>query len=255
MIRKLLFLLAFLVSLPVFGQKVLTNNGVGLTNNGVVLTVPNNPDDFAGLEFWFDGKDASTFSLNGNKVIQWDDKSGNGRHVSNAVDVTRPTWNAVTGRVTFTAANSTFLQSAAFASALSQPNTIFVVYKITGNLADSEIIFDGVTGVGRNVFWIHGGDFRIYGGATLIDGATNANDNIHVACFNGVSSEYWINGVSVLAGNVGADPLDGITLGTLNSFGMQFADAELMEVFGYNRVMTTSERQSLELYVTDKWGL
>lgn len=47
--KKLLFLLAFLVSLPVFGQKVLINNGVVLTNNGVVLTVPGFSDEYQAI--------------------------------------------------------------------------------------------------------------------------------------------------------------------------------------------------------------
>ena len=82
-------------------------------------------------EVWLDGKDATTFTLDGTSVDQWADKSGFGRDVSNGnADTTRPTYDSATGRVTFTAANSTFLQSAAFGAALVQPNTIFVVYKI-----------------------------------------------------------------------------------------------------------------------------
>ena len=33
---------------------------------------------------WLDGADASTITLNGSTVSQWNDKSGNGRHVSQA---------------------------------------------------------------------------------------------------------------------------------------------------------------------------
>ena len=69
---------------------------------------------------------SSEYWINGVSVI-----SGNARHVLNGnADATRPTYDINTGRVTFISANSTFLQSAAFGSALSQPNTIFIVYKI-----------------------------------------------------------------------------------------------------------------------------
>ena len=37
---------------------------------------------------WLDGQDASTFTLNDNKVIQWDDKGVLGADVSNDVAVT-----------------------------------------------------------------------------------------------------------------------------------------------------------------------
>ena len=96
------------------------------------------------LSVWLDGKDASSFTLDGTSVDNWADKSGNGNHVLNGnADATRPTYDINTGKVTFIAANSTFLQSAAFASALSQPNTVFIVYKYTGNIADYKRIFDG----------------------------------------------------------------------------------------------------------------
>jgi hypothetical protein len=79
-------------------------------------------------QVWLDGNDADTFTLDGTSVDQWDDKSGFGRDVSNGnADTTRPTYDSATGRVTFTAANSTFLQSAAFN--LTQPVTVFIVVK------------------------------------------------------------------------------------------------------------------------------
>lgn len=251
--RKLIFLLAFLFSLPVFGQvKVLTNNGVVLTNNGVVLTTGMTPDGITGLEFWYDGKDASTFSLNVNKVIQWDDKSGNARHIPNAVDANRPTWSSVTGRVTFVAASSTYLQSAAFGP-LTQPNTIFIVAKITGGLGDTEAIFDGITD--PVAFYMLSNSFRINAGTDIQGSATDANDNIHVGEFNGASSKYYINGVLEASGNAGASTLQGVTLGSDRTTSSLNSDAEIMEVFGYNKVLSTSDRQALEAYLTSKWGL
>ena len=40
---------------------------------------------------WLDAGDPSTIMLNGSKVIQWSDKSGNGRHVTQGTDSLRPT--------------------------------------------------------------------------------------------------------------------------------------------------------------------
>lgn len=48
----------------------------------------------ASLSLWLDAEDASTITLNGNTVSQWDDKSGNGRHASQAVAATQPTYTA-----------------------------------------------------------------------------------------------------------------------------------------------------------------
>lgn len=48
---------------------------------------------------WIDAADASTITLNGQKVTQWADKSGNGRHVTQGTDSLRPTLG--TNRIVF----------------------------------------------------------------------------------------------------------------------------------------------------------
>jgi len=204
-------------------------------------------------EFWFDGQDASTIALNVNRVIQWDDKSGNARHVSNAVDAQRPTYSAATGRVTFAVANSTYLQSAAFGP-LTQPNTIYVLVNYINNAGDP-VIFDALIAI--HVFYspTGAGTFQIHTGAALADGAFNANDNIHTGEFNGAASNYWINGVNVAAGNAGGNALDGITLGTARGLVGNWSSAEIMEVFGYNCSITEAERIKCDNYLINKWGL
>lgn len=204
------------------------------------------------LEFWFDGQDAATLALNGNKVIQWDDKSGFDRHVANAVDAQRPTYSAVTGRLTFIDANLNYLQIANFTAPLAQPNTIYILYKITGVLADTEIVFD--SGLVRHWIYYQGNTFRLRTSAILAHGgATDANDNIHAGEFNGVASNYWINGI-LTAGDAGITALDGITIGA-NAGMTNSCDAEIMEVFGYNCLLTPAERTALDAYLTSKWGL
>lgn len=208
-------------------------------------------------EFWFDGQDTATISLNVNKVIQWDDKSGNARHVANAVDAQRPTYSAVTGRLTFSAVNLTYLQctAAAFGADMIQPNTIFILYKINIYINNSNV-FDSADATKRNLIWMTGNNFSCYAGVALNNGATDANDNIHAAEFNGAASNYWINGVLVAGpGNVGAQNFDGITLGAHPNTLQQYSDVEIMEVFGYNCILTPAERTALDAYLTSKWGL
>lgn len=47
----------------------------------------------ADLALWLDADDASTITLNGSTVSQWDDKSGNGRHATQATAANQPTYN------------------------------------------------------------------------------------------------------------------------------------------------------------------
>ena len=203
---------------------------------------------------WLDGKDAGQFTLDGTYVDDWIGKGSLAIHAANGNDnTTRPTYDINTGRVTFTAANNTFLQSAAFASALTQPNTIFIVYKITGDISDLEYVFDGVTA--RNYFYIHLNSFKIADGVvSLPDGATNANNNIHTGLFNGASSEYWINGASAASGDAGVGALNGITLGARSDFA-NYTDAEIMECIVYNADISDVDRDKITGYLAKKWDI
>jgi hypothetical protein len=46
------------------------------------------------LALWLDADDASTITLNGSTVLQWQDKSGNGRHAVQATAANQPIYNA-----------------------------------------------------------------------------------------------------------------------------------------------------------------
>jgi hypothetical protein len=66
---------------------------------------------------WLDANDASTITQSGGTVSQWNDKSGNGRNVTQAVDSRRPAYNSTgfNSRPTLTFDGSTdFLITVAF---------------------------------------------------------------------------------------------------------------------------------------------
>ena len=46
------------------------------------------------LALWLDADDFSTITLNGSNVAQWSDKSGNGRHATQATAASQPAYNA-----------------------------------------------------------------------------------------------------------------------------------------------------------------
>ena len=250
--KKLFIFLALLISLQGFGQTV-------LRSGQTVLTVYDAEQPLhieTTCEVWLDGKDDGSFTLDGTSVDQWDDKGALGADVSNDVDATRPTYDINTGRVTFTAANQTFLQSAVFGSALSQPNTVFVVVK-NSVFIDYAYIID--LNSAAQVCLLNteslGVNWQMYAGAILL-GATNINDNIHTLGFNGVSSEYWINGasVSVSVGNPGAGAIDRITLGARAALTLN-ADMELMEVIVFNADISDVDRDKITGYLANKWDI
>jgi hypothetical protein len=65
---------------------------------------PWTPAQLPGLALWLDADDASTITLNGSTVAQWNDKSGNARHASQATAANQPTrtLNGLGGRTVVT---------------------------------------------------------------------------------------------------------------------------------------------------------
>ena len=212
---------------------------------------PNQPLNIdTSCQVWLDGKDADTLTLDGTSVDQWDDKSGFGRDVSNGnADATRPTYSSATGRVSFIKGNSTFLSSG-ITTTLYAPNTVFIVYHSGDNNCYIANISDDAF---YHAFRIYT-NFQIYAGVLLNDGAGNANDNIHCALFNGVSSKYWINGVTKATGDVGNGSCRGINLGS-NGYGAGYCTAEIMEVIVYSADISDKDRDKITGYLADKWSI
>jgi hypothetical protein len=96
----------FLNGLPMSNNKLcVSTNSVAVVVNGITFDAAGavvatgfsgawTPAQLPSLALWLDADDASTITLNGSDVSQWDDKSGNGNHVSNATAATQPAYLA-----------------------------------------------------------------------------------------------------------------------------------------------------------------
>jgi len=76
--------------------------GIGLTPwlpaaQGLLAQDSFTPADIA-TELWLDADDASTLTMSGSNVTQWDDKSGNARHFSQGTASLQPTTGTVNGK-------------------------------------------------------------------------------------------------------------------------------------------------------------
>jgi hypothetical protein len=150
-----------------------------------------------------------------------------------------------------------YLITDAFSSALSQPNTVFVVWQtntkgtqfaIDGiNNNDRHGIFQGTFG-GNNVAF-HAGSTQSYAKDTPFEQAI-----ITSALFNGANSEVWENGESKLTGDVGSHSLTGLTIGARQGNAFFFLDGDIAEIIIYDRALTVNERVKVESYLTEKYG-
>jgi hypothetical protein len=210
-------------------------------------------------ELWLDASDASTITI-ATGVSQWDDKSGNGYHFTQATASAQPALStaALNGLdvITFDGIND-FLRNTS--SSLAQPINIFVVAQtnvISGTTGSRQYVFDGVTtNTNRNLLALRGNQtnnpsiWAFLGWLPHTVATTNTYE-LYTCGFAGASSFIGVNGVDV-TGNPGTNNLtSGITLGTnylLNADWLSGGIAEL--------VITTGDVDITEGYLAWKWGL
>lgn len=92
------------------------------------------PKNISGLATWLDADDSTTVTLNGTTVSEWRDKSGNGRHASQATAANQPTYtaNALNGKRALTTTGTAGQGMTLSAWTYSTNNTAIFVFKTAG---------------------------------------------------------------------------------------------------------------------------
>jgi len=215
------------------------------------------PDTIPGLEVWLDANDITTITKDGaDKVSEWRSKANQGTVTQgNAPDQPTHGVTLLNGHPTVEFASLHYMQSAAFSSPFSQPNTIFVVGKRDTTLADNYFI-DGIVGGSRHADFVSATNTNeIFAGTGLSDGNTvNLNPEIHTILFNTASTEFYINGVRTIAGVEGSQTLTGLTVGASSAIA-GFLDGFIAEIIIYDRLLTAQERLQVENFLSTKWAI
>lgn len=223
---------------------------------------------------WLDAADASTITLNGSNVSQWDDKSGNSRHVSQASAIRQPTYNA-TGlnskpTIDFDGSND-FPKNATFqpAGAVS----CFLVFNrdTTGgtfvNTQRTNGIFEisgGFGGEYTNITFTATGDIDPGPslGFDIAGGGTNQNAILGVQ-YDG-SGSTAADFVARLDGSnqsiVNSGPLaflseSGFTIGARPVQDLSFYNGRISELIFIQSQAPLLDVQKIEGYLAHKWGL
>lgn len=214
------------------------------------------PDNIGGLQLWLDANDNSTITESSSKVSQWDDKSGNGNDVTQATGSRQPTANSRTissKRVLdFDGGNS--LKSVPI-SFPAQPTTIFVVAQ--DDVQGGGFIFDGnALTTAITMFQATAPDrFRAFAGTVLdFNSALSSAPTIRTFIANGVNSEQFIDGASVVTGDAGTQTLGGITIGSRFDNTSSW-DGAIAEVLVYAGLLSTAELTAVHVYLSNKWGI
>ncbi len=239
--------------------------GISLPTAHPYKTVPSamrpfNPLDISSCSLWLDAADYSTLTLSGSNVTQWNDKSGNSNHASQATSARQPTYANDT--VSFVRANSNFmsLPNAAYWSS-NNPLSIVMVMAPTGSNSTNVFLFQGVvatnagfglytTGTAFADYW-QGSGANSWGIMTL-----NTKSILSYIYTQSTNIFAYKDGAGGLLRTQGAYTVNvsNATLGAEveRSF---YSDSQINEVIVYSRTLTAQQRQQVELYLAEKWNL
>lgn len=228
-----------------------------------------NPRNVSGCQLWLDGADPAnmTFS-NTSNILTWKDKSGFGRDAS-SVGV---------GRAIYTANNTMNGYTAPFFSN-AQYYTPAFTWSPTGDITLFTLIRQTGT-VTQNTDWIvapNYQDFDMYlagsGGCNVnvVTGGVAAVNNYNtgfnassytipfVACITVTAAPTSVrtgimNGATYPSSNTGANTLN-TSLALRVSANPTACIGYVCELVLYNTVLSTADRQRVEGYLTQKWGM
>jgi hypothetical protein len=222
------------------------------------------PSSIPGLQLWLDAQDGGTINTSGGFVTQWEDKSGNGFHATQADALRQPTVGAgaINGNtgIHFDSVGGTDANNDGMAIntglSIGRPYTAYVVDQYWGGV-------QGRTLQGATNNWLlgkWGGSSAHFTGdwVGVVGGTVPAGTNAPVAS-EGLGtanySQFNINGRNI-GGNTAVTSPGNIQLGF--SAGGTFdetSQADVGEVIVFNRALADNERNAMAQYLGSQWGL
>jgi len=229
---------------------------------GVVASQAFSSNKLDDLSLWLEASDISTIINSGGFVSGWKDKSKNGNNVAQTTGANQPTTGIETingvNALKFDGINDFLLRATFTGGALSQPNTIFVVWEQLGNASGLGKLIDGGIGTNRHVLQVDANEgWQVFAGLVVIIAVAVPQDIpfIRSVFFNTTSSEGYLNGtLEFTGGDVGPQSLNGLTIGARFD-GTGLFEKKVGEIIIYNRLLSTPERTTVERYLSSKWGI
>jgi hypothetical protein len=221
-----------------------------------LITAPSIISIVPGIQVWLDGKDPLATGLpptNNTTLTSWSDKSGNS---NNATAVGTPKFT--TSGVEFNGTNSAYTTTY---SANNPQETLFVVVNITNTAKQNDLIGPGVAG--DREFFVNNGTVSITTGGAgsffLSNGGTVSNGQTNLLGLTRTTTNinFYTNG-SLIGSNVGSYITTGngnTTIGAYYSGAGNLLSGTISEIIIYRRILTDTERQTMEGYLAWKWSL
>ena len=200
-----------------------------------------------GCLLWLDAADPSATGPVGTAITSWKDKSGNNNHftlTSGTATVVQDGPYSVVSIPTGTLLTSTNT------IATTSNTTVFAVFKSTNTAFMMFLAFSGLLT----------GDLSIRTSAYVVppSGSTNSND-----LFNGVtmyvdgntSSSATMSGYHIVSGTMSTSGTTAVTISSTAFTSTRMFIGNAAEIVMYSGPLTTAQRQTVESYLANKWGL
>lgn len=236
------------------------------------------PTSISNLAMWLDGADAASVTLDGsNTVSQWNDKSGNGRHVTQAAVNSRPSYvtSAINGlnALNFDGTDD-FLASSAFALG---ELTIFAVVTARWTTAETAAFCGQNWTTNKSFGRVSAGGFdyltndlravtdTFNSGVTgpraigpQPAGLTNGQAVQITARLGTTATGIRCNRTSiarVARNDPPSTPNQPVAIGRPGSaYGTEYWNGRIAELLLYNRLVSDTESDNAEAYLAAKWG-
>lgn len=211
------------------------------------------PLGISGCLAWYRG--SSLAVSDGAAISQWDDESGNARHLLQAAGSKQPLYRATGGPnsrpcIEFDGTDD-FLR---VTWAQSQPEHLFVVGQFLRVGAGSDTMVDGSASNSLRV-----GSFdatRVFAqtSAVLLLTATPTNWQRYEVQYNGASGSFLANAGTPVTGNIGATAAGGLCLGILGDQTTSPAYCKIAEVIMYSAILDAAQLARIRSYLEAKYA-
>lgn len=235
------------------------------------------PSSITGLQLWLDADDAATFTFSSGVVVsQWNDKSGNARHVAQGTVGSQPSRNGTQNArttVVFDGIDDYMTYDAGSDAVDISPWSFFAVVKDTGGNSQERILscrasstvkydyespnaifgYRSTTNLGA---YANGtaSALKAYSASTwLLFRSTSDGTNVQVAVDGSATS----NTAATAAGNVRYLRLAADCSASANPPAMNAINdwtGQIAEIVLYNATLSAGEITSVESYLRTRWG-
>jgi hypothetical protein len=223
----------------------------------------NVPQSVPNLVLWLDAH-AVTGLNEGATVSTWSDASGLNHHATQGATGQQPTYraSALNGEpaVRFDGSNDALALAGTVVSG-PQPRTVFFVARpnVSGNRSIIDLGNGATTGGGFQIspelaVRINGGS-RVW--APAVSTTTPTLGVLQLTGTTTTTLNLWVDGVARVATSTTGATVQTAGSGTVGRWtpGGNHFDGDIAEILVYSRALSTSERQSVEQYLTSKYAL